>query len=73
MVSSSLRCLVRFIVCGQRCLQVVLYILAVFCFKIGSSFDVGVRPNYLLDQAERCETQPTSVQGKPQRNGSVQE
>jgi hypothetical protein len=39
---------VRFIVRGQRCLQVVLYILAVFCFQIGGSFDVGIRPDYLL-------------------------
>jgi hypothetical protein len=48
MVSSPLRCLVRFTVSGQRCLQVVLHILAVFCLQIGSSFDVGIRTNYLL-------------------------
>ena len=49
MVSSPLlRCLVIFTVRYGRCPQVVLYILAVFCFQIGSSLDIGIRANYLL-------------------------
>jgi hypothetical protein len=48
MVSSPLRCLVRFTVRYGRCPQVVLYILAVFRFQIGSSLDIGIRANYLL-------------------------
>jgi hypothetical protein len=48
MVSPPLRCLVRFTIRYGRCPQVVLYILAVFCFEIGSSLDIGIRTNYLL-------------------------
>jgi hypothetical protein len=48
MVSSPLRCLVRFTVRYGGCPQVVLYILAVFCFQFGSSLDIGIRANYLL-------------------------
>ena len=46
-VSLPLRC-VRFSICYGRCPQVVLYVLAVFCFQIGSSLDIGIRTNYLL-------------------------
>ena len=28
--------------------QVVLYVLAVFCFQIGGGLDIGIRANYLL-------------------------
>jgi hypothetical protein len=47
-VSSPLRCLLRVTVCYGRRPQVVLYILAVFCFQFGSSLDIGIRANYLL-------------------------
>lgn len=47
-VSSPLRCLVRFTVRYGHCLQIVLYIVAVFCFEIGSSPDIGIRADYLL-------------------------
>lgn len=75
MVSSPLRCLVRFTVRSQRCLQVVLYILAVFCFQIGGSFDGGIRPNYLLKikLAGEKRSPLACVYGKPQYNGSAQE
>lgn len=77
MVSSPLRCLVGFTVRGQRCLQVVLYILAVFCFQIGSSFDGGIRPNYLLKiklgGEKRSRLSSVVYMGEPQYNGSVQE
>lgn len=48
MVSSPLRWLGRFDIRYGRCPQVVLYILAVFCFQISSSLDIGIRANYLL-------------------------
>ena len=56
MVSSPLRCLVRFFVRYGRCPQVVLYILTVFCFQISSSLDIGIRANYLLKMKSGDET-----------------
>jgi hypothetical protein len=47
-VSSPLRYLVRFTVRYGHCLQIVLYIVAVFCFEIGSSPDIGIRADNLL-------------------------
>ena len=38
----------RFTVRYGHCLQIVLYIVAVFCLETGSSPDIGIRADYLL-------------------------